>query len=250
MSLLGILGLGFAPTGGGGGSYPAITDVRSGVVYNDTFTGVLGLPTTTNVKFGTPYGANNTEFIGTFRCGGVNKTPISTNQGVKPMDLVTAFGDYVAAITNLPTRNVVLWCYDGRPMIEGRDWLVWYRPAGDLKSKSTGPVRFGNKFDMTMEVNVVSRTMQDGSQRDTTRLPIHYPRTWYLINALQNLNLFSSYSYSDGTTPPEPADGAYPLTVEPMTMDPTDPESRDQFEEGSIRTTFKIVLPAVLNLSV
>jgi hypothetical protein len=91
--------------------------------------------------------------------------------------------------------------------------------------------------------------MLDGSNRDSRKVLAHYPRTWYIINALQNLNLFSAYGTSDGSSPPLPTSGAYPLTVEPMYINPQDPDTHDEYEEGTLSTRFSIIVPAVLKLS-
>lgn len=67
MSLLGILGTGFGPTGGGGpADYPAIGDVRFGVLYGfNAFNGTLVEPDPADVRLGIRYGADGVEFTGT-----------------------------------------------------------------------------------------------------------------------------------------------------------------------------------------
>ncbi len=51
---------------GGGGNYPSADDVRLGVAYDTGLTGNLVLPTVGNVLQGVSYGANGTEYTGTF----------------------------------------------------------------------------------------------------------------------------------------------------------------------------------------
>lgn len=253
MSILGLIGLGFGS--GGSSDYPSENDVRLGTVYaNGTLAGNLVLPAVNKVREGIKYGSNGTEFTGTFHCGPpVPPVGIAT-QGVQPQALLDAFASYLQLITGLPERRIILWCFPGRPPIEGSDWLVWYRPDGETDERSEGPVRYGNKFGLTLSVNVLSRNMVDGSQRDTRKLPPHYVRRWKITDAMQNLHLFSAYTPPPDPPahwyPPQPADGAYPLTVEPMLLNTTPSEIKDQFEEATIMTSFSVLLPAVLALDV
>lgn len=278
MSVIGLLGTGFGA--GLSCDYPAITNVRQGIVYaSGLLTGVLNLPIPNNVRFGVPYGANGTEyngtvelpaenkvrigigygangteFTGTFRCGPPMPPTGTATQGVTPQELLDAFRVYLLLLTGLPDNRVVLWCQPGRPNISGFDWLAWYAPEGMEYDKSEGPVRFGNKFNPTFRVTIVSRNMVDSSQTDIRRLPPHYARCWKIINSFQNLGLFSAYTPPPAPPaewyPPQPDDGAYTLTVEPMYLAPTDPNFRDEFEEGTIATSFRVVLPSVLKLSI
>lgn len=58
------------PSLGGSCTYPAQTDVRSGITYGDIYTGNLELPIESNVLIGVQYGANGTEYTGTASVGG------------------------------------------------------------------------------------------------------------------------------------------------------------------------------------
>lgn len=256
MSLIGLLGLGFAPSGGGGGAdYPATTNVRSGITYNfGASVGNLALPAESNVRYGIFYGANSTEYQGQLVVP--NLAPIPSNQatqGVDPNALIGYLNTYLMKITGFTQRNIVLWCFPSRPSIEGRDEYLWYAPDNEDYDKSEGPVRFGNKYNLKFTVSLCTRTMRDGSQRDTFRLPQHYITRWKLLNSFQNLNLFDSYGEAPTTGqwyPPRPYTTSRPVSVEPMYLDPTPQAKKDQFEEGSITTTFTVVVPAVLALSI
>lgn len=58
---------------GGGGTFPAVGDVDSGVTFGPNgadYTGTLVQPAVTNVLNGVQYGAGGTEFTGTATAGG------------------------------------------------------------------------------------------------------------------------------------------------------------------------------------
>lgn len=68
-SLVGIVSHGLFAPAGGSCDYPADTDVRDGVVYADgLLTGNVVLPAEADVVVGVEYGANGTEYEGTFTC--------------------------------------------------------------------------------------------------------------------------------------------------------------------------------------
>jgi hypothetical protein len=46
-------------------SYPAATDVRSGVAYGGTYTGNMTLPAASTVQSGIQFGANGAQYTGT-----------------------------------------------------------------------------------------------------------------------------------------------------------------------------------------
>lgn len=61
------------PTLGGGGVYPAVGDVDSGVIYGPSgtdYTGTLEVPGQPDVLLGVQYGADSTEFTGEAVAGG------------------------------------------------------------------------------------------------------------------------------------------------------------------------------------
>ena len=58
------------PSLGGSCTYPAQTDVRSGVTFGSIYTGNMTLPATSDVLTGVQYGANSTEYTGTATSGG------------------------------------------------------------------------------------------------------------------------------------------------------------------------------------
>ncbi len=175
-------------------------------------------------------------------------------QGVKPQQLVDAFAVLLQRATGFTDRQIVLWCFPGRPQIEGYNQMVWFRPGGEEIDPSSGPVRYGNKFTPTFEVSLVSRNMLDGSQRDSRKLPPHYVYRWQIVEAFQNQNLFARYVPISDPPPatwavPTPTAGLAPLTVGTMLIGGPQAELKDQFEEGTITTPFRVTVPAVLALS-
>lgn len=56
-------------------NYPAVSDVRAGIVYAVASTGTLALPSTAQVLSGVGYGAGSTEYT-----GALNQTAIYTGQ--------------------------------------------------------------------------------------------------------------------------------------------------------------------------
>lgn len=217
--------------------------------------GTLVLPNPSDVRYGVQYGANGTEFTGTLYPPFVPPAgPIAT-QGYTIQQILTAFESYLQVVTQLEARYIVLWNFSGRPSIEGRDNLVWYRPFSSPIDKSTGPVRFGNKIDCIMEVNLNTRSFADGSQRDIRRFALHYDLVFKLLSAFQGLSLFPltvvTAPISGTWMPPSPAaPNIPPISVEPMLVDILPPIDKDQYEEGTLTTRLKVTIPCVLALTI
>jgi len=288
MSLLGTVGLGFGPISSGPADYPAVTDVRLGTSYNfGGSVGTLALPQTTRVRAGTSYGAggveftgldfrpaasdvrsgvgygaNNTEFIGRLvAASGVR--PIGdgvtfTNQGVLVSDLLTYFERLVGMTldftpdANNNYRDVVLWEHPGRVSDGGRQMMVWYKVIVDELDHAKGPNRHGNLSKLKFQVNLVTRRMTDGTQRDRRKYDYHLIYRERLKDSLKGRHLFSDYFPQPVSptvwTPPQPASGP-PLTVEPMDIEPVPGTTKTQVEEGTLETAFTVVLPYVLPLT-
>lgn len=116
MSLLGLLGKGFGHASGGGPScdYPSTSNVRTGINYaNGSMTGVLSLPTQGNVRIGVGYGANGTEFTGTYNpsSGGGGPIPDGTTRFAhSPANVLRYILIQAAKATN-PNDNNPWPCY-------------------------------------------------------------------------------------------------------------------------------------------
>ena len=181
--------------------------------------------------------------------------PITTQQGVEVQALIDAAVAYLQNITELTARQIIAWFNNDRPAIEGYDHFIWYRPSGSPIDPSTGPMRFGNKINFGLEINVSTRYMADGSQRDLRRATQHYVYLWRILVAFQGVNLFPATVLSPAVggiwIPPAPASATVPpLSVQPMLIDVLPPDAKDQGEEGTIKTRLKATIPAVLALTI
>lgn len=263
MSLLGILGTGFGPTGGGTCDYPIPGNVRLGTVYD--FGGSVGtfvVPPESNVLLNFEYGANGTEFIGSLV--GVTQrvmpdTVTLANQGVDIIDLITAFSTLLGRTLDLQQsadgsfRDVVFWDHPSRVQDTGRQKMVWFKLGTDGIDTSFGPGRWGNKDEVQFSVGLVTRGFSDGTQRDIRKATFHYLQRKRLIDAIQGHMLFFNYQLQPISpttwTPPAPEANEIPLTIRPMIIDPAPGPTKTQVEEGTNESTFLVTVPTVILLT-
>lgn len=197
MSLIGILGLGFAPSGGGG-DYPAAANVRSGISYNSGgATGTLELPVSYNVLLGVGYGAGGTEVTGTYNTG-LPAAP-SGDDALQSFEiglLLDAIGWKLKVGTQMGSRCIE-WNGDSRPAVEG-DTVVTYRLNGIEPSHDAGPNRRGTPVVFGLEVTVYSikRTDITGNNQKWNRY--HWGICTKVINVLHGNMLAWGYDPSTG----------------------------------------------------
>jgi hypothetical protein len=176
-------------------------------------------------------------------------------QGTDALALLDSLQVYLVALSGLQDRFVVQWHNETRPSIEGRDTYLWYAMTEEVPDKSVGPGRYGNRVNPGVMIHLVTRNMSDGSQRDDRRFRSHFVLRWRVIQAFQNLNLFSKYAPQpilqpkQVWQPPQPSNDATALTLEPMYLDAVPPLSKQDQDEATMVSSFRVILPTVLLLT-
>lgn len=225
--------------------------------------GTLVLPLPSQVVNGVGYGADGTEFTGTYTGGPPPRPRPSTvtlaNQGVTLFDLLDAFARFVGITMDFQVsesghyRDVVVWDHPSRVQEAGRQRMVWVKLADEPISPSPGPGRWGDTVDVKLQVGLVTRGMADGSQRDIRKAVYHYLYRLRLENAIQGKMLFYRYQGQPVDppvwTPPAPMEGEIPLTRAVMTIEAAPGPAKTQVEEGTNETTFIVKVPCVLLLT-
>jgi hypothetical protein len=196
MSLIGILGLGFAPSGGG--DYPSANNVRSGITYNSgAATGNLVLPVSYNVLLGVGYGASGTEVTGTYNTG-LPSAPSGSDapQSFKIGLLLDAIGFKVRVGTQLGSR-VIEWNGDSRPAVEG-DTVITYRLNGINPQHDAGAGVKGTPVVFEIEVTVYSIKRTDATGNNQKWNRYHWGICTNVITALHGKMLAWGYNPSTG----------------------------------------------------
>lgn len=178
-------------------------------------------------------------------------------QGVSPFDLFIAVDGYLKAFSGLQERFIMLWQHESIRMIQGAQSMIFYRLDPGEIDQSAGPQRYGNKYNIDLNINIITRSLVDGAQRDFRKMAAHLGLCFRVIDSFQNLNLFSEYVLPkpDAATagiwrPLAPIDTAKCLTVGTMLVKQSSFPMKPINEEGTILTSFTIMIPAVLNLSI
>lgn len=239
MSLIGNLGLGFGPSGGGVCDYPSPNDVRTGVAYdfglmigdvvlpaaghvrqgdgygsNGTeLTGTDVLPPVGDVASGVGYGASGTEFFGTLSSPTTFPPPVGNwpLQSASYEQILDAIRIQLMKYTGLDINRVREWYADTRPSY-GDDPLLTYKPTTEEPFLHAGAGRIGSKMDFGIQVTIWYRYQSDdaGTHRQWGRQVYALRRA--VISALHDHNVYTAYDPATG----DPLTTATPLLFKPF----------------------------------
>jgi hypothetical protein len=226
-----ILGPTSAP---GACDYPTQSNVRLGIQFgNGTFTGNVVLPPVDQVVLGVGYGANGTEFIGTFTTPLIFPPPTGDwpVQSASYEQILDAIRIQLMKYTGFAEERVREWYSDSRPMF-GDDALITYRPTNENPFKNAGAGRLGTKLDFGIRVTFWQRYQQDdaGTHRLWGRQVLAMRRL--IVSALHDHMLFDSYDVNG-----DPLATAQPLLYKVIQYVPS-----DTFEKGPVLSDGKSVM--------
>lgn len=190
------------------------------------------------------------------------------NQSVTVDEVLDAIQGLLVKATGLPERRVVEWYEDGRPGIEGRETLCWFRWLSEEPDTQSGAGRHGTKTDLLVEVNLTTRTMKDTAGRDAKIGRTHLATRFLVVNALYGRMLHPAYDAPVDAQPPMPSVTTRPsaddvdrrrtsraevtppvLTVGTMVSAKLPKPTHPRPEQGYIESRIGVLVPVVLRVT-
>jgi hypothetical protein len=190
-------------------------------------------------------------------------------QSVTVEEVLDAINILLRKATGFDARRVIEWHHSERPSVDIGPSIVWFRHVSRSFDEESGAVRYGTKCDLLLAVNLTTRDMTDGAQRDNRIGRSHLASLFQIENAIHGRMLHSSYEDRVDQEPPKPtltklvppADlknrrltrsdtDPYILTVGTMVITELPAHAKTRPEQGYIETSVGVKIPVVLRATV